>query len=152
VSSAITGYVTGSTTQYDSSSTVKSHHHAHRHSTSETAPEGQPTAANSAQFSQQMTEYLSGSQNQNPLSTDSYGSDSSDYALTSEQKKSLLTDLQSKLNSQTSTATSETESNTADQILAALKNELSGFDASKATDEQISSLFDQVAQSLASSR
>lgn len=153
MSLSINNYTSNSTyktTQSDTSSTVTAHHHLHRHSSKIAASGKQETAGDSLQLSQEMMEYLAGYQNTTPVSTETYGSDSGENALTSDQKKLILADLQARLNG-IDAADSGTKTSGTDP-LSTVKEELSGFDASSATDQQISDLFDEVAQTLQSSR
>jgi hypothetical protein len=144
------------TTSSDSSNSVTNKHHPHRHSSDSTANKEQSTSSDSVQFSLEMMEYLAGLQNQTSVSTGNYGSDSGENALTTEQKKSILANLQTKLSSLGSSPSSDlvdnAANNNADNTISTIKDELSTFNASTATDQQVSDLFGEVTQTLESSR
>ncbi|MEB3103966.1 hypothetical protein [Ferviditalea candida] len=117
-------------------------------------------STDSAQFSLEALAYLSGGQFQDSASAcGNYSDSGSESSLTSDQKKSILENLYSKLSSLSSSqsssgtdstsstsSTSNTDSST--DLISSLKEELSGFDASSATDQQVSDTFDKVMQTL----
>lgn len=147
MSISINGYGSSyNLTQSDSTNTVESHHHSHRHSSRSTASEEQGTSTDTVQFSQQSMEYLIGYQNPNPVSTGNYGPNSSEPELTTDQKKAILADMQNRLSTLSSSSSGIPVSGNATNPFSTIKDELSGFDSSNATDEQISDLFDEVTQ------
>ncbi|MDP4087187.1 MAG: hypothetical protein Q8934_21735 [Bacillota bacterium] len=85
------------------------------------------------------------------LPTGNYGPTISEPPLTTDQKKQFLENLQVKVNSADSTSSSNGQERFA-AVQSTIKNDLSGFDASTATDDQVSKLFDQVTQTMKSAR
>ncbi|WP_068503918.1 hypothetical protein [Paenibacillus kribbensis] len=138
------------TTSYDLSNTVKSNENG----LNNTAHTAHKKSNDSLELSKEFAEYAGGMQA--PLPTENYSNDynkSQDtFALTTDQQKTLLSDLQSYLTS--SSASSETDelTNSTKNPLASITDLLSGFDLSTATDEEVSNLFDKVAETIQNNR
>lgn len=109
----------------------------------------------SLQLSPEYLTYLANNQDQFSTTT-TYDANTSEDTdpLTTDEKKSILTDLQSKLSSllSSSTVSDEEDSNPLSELLSELEEKLSDFDASTATEEEIAELFDDVAQTVAEAR
>jgi hypothetical protein len=107
----------------------------------------QKKAADSLEISKEFAEYAGGVQA--PLPTENYSrtyNPSEDtFVLTTDQQKSLLSDLQSYLTSSDASAATDDNSGSTVNPLASISDLLSAQDLSAATDEDISDLFDQVA-------
>ncbi|MFK4472814.1 hypothetical protein ABH897_002538 [Paenibacillus sp. RC73] len=73
-------------------------------------------------------------------------STTSDKELTVDEKRSLLSDLQSILSSSLVSGSTSSEDDQATDLLSALKNAWGSTDESNATDEEISALFDKIAK------
>lgn len=119
----------------------------YRFSTSGSSTKSQEASSDSVQFSQLALQYWSTGQSQTADSTEELGLETGKIELTMEQKKSILANLQSKLNSLDSSSELTDES---DATLSALKEELSDFDVSSTTDEQVANLFAEVEQTIQS--
>ncbi|WP_081752223.1 hypothetical protein [Paenibacillus sp. 1-18] len=70
-------------------------------------------------------------------------STASEQELTVDEKRSLLSDLQSILNSSSVSGLTTSENDQETDILSALKNAMGNTDESNPTDEEISALFDK---------
>jgi hypothetical protein len=79
--------------------------------------------------------------------SDEAGTGSSQSVLTTDQKKALLSDIQTKLSPILLPETDEKPTSTA-SVLTQLRSELSGFDAGTASEEDVSGLFDKVIDTL----
>lgn len=114
----------------------------------------QRKAADSLELSKEFAEYAGGVQSSLPTENYSrtYNRSEDAFILTTDQQKSLLSDLQSYLSSSdASEATDEITGSTVNP-LASISDLLSGQNLSAATDEDISDLFDQVAEIIQSQR
>lgn len=108
----------------------------------------------SLQLSADYTEYTSGEQG--ITSTDTYSRPPRLEPLTTDQEKSLLSSIQQAIAeaspSTSITGISSTATEEAIDPLAELQNVLADFDASAASDEEVSELFDQVTELMESLR
>jgi len=77
-------------------------------------------------------------------SDEQQGNTADSPALTTDQQKSILTDLQTKLDSLSTSLSGPANSGSLTATVSAIKDELSHFEASQATDQEVSDLFDQV--------
>ncbi|WP_226001135.1 hypothetical protein [Paenibacillus sp. BJ-4] len=73
-------------------------------------------------------------------------STASEQELTVDEKRSLLSDLQSILSSSPVSGSTTSENDQETDLLSALKNAMGNTDESNATDEEISALFDKIAK------
>jgi hypothetical protein len=114
----------------------------------------QRKAADSLELSKEFAEYAGGVQA--PLPTENYSrtyNRSEDaFILTTDQQKSLLSDLQSYLTSSGASAATDDIAGSMVNSLVSISDLLSSQDLSAATDEDISDLFDQVAEMIQSQR
>ncbi|SEL93306.1 hypothetical protein [Paenibacillus sp. OK003] len=114
----------------------------------------QKKAADSLELSKEFAEYAGGVQASLPTENYSRTFNPSEdmFVLTTDQQKSLLSDLQSYLASSDASATTNEIGGSTASPLASISELLSGQDFSAASDEDISDLFDQVAEIMQSQR
>nr|WP_248293121.1 hypothetical protein [Paenibacillus polymyxa] len=138
------------TTSYDNSNTLKSNENGLNNAGHTTHKK----SSDSLELSTEFMEYAGGMQAPLPTENYSYGYkyDQDTVALTMDEQKALLSDLQSYLTS--SSALSETNkiNNSTNNPLATVSDLLSGVDLSTATDEEVSDLFDKVAETIQNNR
>ncbi|EHS58209.1 hypothetical protein WG8_1469 [Paenibacillus sp. Aloe-11] len=93
---------------------------------------------------------------QTPLPTENYSNvydrSQDTFTLTTDQQKTLLSDLQSYLTSSSTTSEADEFTNSTKNPLASISDLLSGVDLSTATDEEVSDLFDKVAETIQNNR
>lgn len=114
----------------------------------------QRKAADSLELSKEFAEYAGGVQASLPTENYSrtYNRSEDAFILTTDQQKSLLSDLQSYLVSSDASAATDDISGSMVNPLASISDLLSAQDLSAVTDEDISNLFDQVAEIIQSQR
>jgi hypothetical protein len=100
-------------------------------------------------------EYMGGMQA--PLPTENYSNDykyddQDTIALTTDQQKMLLSDLQSYLMSSSASSDTDELTNSTKNPLASVNDLLAGVDLSTATDEEVSELFDKIAETIQNNR
>lgn len=139
------------TTSYDQSNTVKSNenglntagHTTHKKSN------------DSLELSKEFMEYTGGMQV--PLPTENYSNDykyddQDTITLTTDQQKTLLSDLQSYLMSSSASSDTDDHTNSTKNPLASVRDLLADVDISTATDEEVSDLFDKIAETIQNNR
>ncbi|PWW08603.1 hypothetical protein DFQ01_101326 [Paenibacillus cellulosilyticus] len=107
------------------------------------------------QLSPEMLRYLAGIDNENDEATDTdttYSASINSSMLTTDQKKSMLSDLQTDLGTLDSSTDSSDSPSGLEELLATIQDELADFDASNASDEEVSALFDEVMGTLDQAR
>ncbi|WP_249930730.1 hypothetical protein [Paenibacillus polymyxa] len=144
MSLSINRHLIKTSTSYDNSNTLKSNENGLNNTGHTTHKKSNDSLELSAEF----MEYAGGMQA--PLPTENYSYDykydQDTVALTTDEQKALLSDLQNYLTS--SSALSETNeiNNSTKNPLAAVSDLLSRVDLSIATDEELSALFDKIAK------
>lgn len=139
------------TTSYDQSNTVKSNenglntagHTTHKKSN------------DSLELSKEFMEYTAGMQV--PLPTENYSNDykyddQDTITLTTDQQKTLLSDLQSYLMSSSASSDTDDHTSSTKNPLASVRDLLADVDISTATDEEVSGLFDKIAETIQNNR
>ncbi|MFC5471039.1 hypothetical protein ACFPPD_20325 [Cohnella suwonensis] len=130
-------------------------HHAHRH-----AKQQQEQESDSLKISQAGLSFLASLARADATDGTSLGDSGADadsdetsgtYALTAAQKKDILTSLKSDIGTMRAAA-SAGQAPELPPELAAIQDELADYDASGATDDEISALFDEIAQTMESMR
>ncbi|ASR48481.1 hypothetical protein B4V02_18150 [Paenibacillus kribbensis] len=138
------------TTSYDHSNTVKSNENG----LNNTAHTTHRKSNDSLELSKEFAEYAGGMQT--PLPTENYSNvydrSQDTFTLTMDQQKTLLSDLQSYLTSSSTTSEADELTNSTKNPLASITDLLSGVDLSTATDEEVSDLFDKVAETIQNNR
>ncbi|WP_330706013.1 hypothetical protein [Paenibacillus polymyxa] len=150
LSLSINRHLIKTSTSYDNSNTLKSNENGLNNTGHTTHKKSNDSLELSAEF----MEYAGGMQA--PLPTENYSYDykydQDTVALTTDEQKALLSDLQNYLTS--SSALSETNeiNNSTKNPLAAVSDLLSRVDLSTATGEEVSNLFDKIAESIQNNR
>lgn len=150
MSLSINRHLIKTSTSYDNSNTLKSNENGLNNTGHTTHKKSNDSLELSAEF----MEYAGGMQA--PLPTENYSYDykydQDTVALTTDEQKALLSDLQNYLTS--SSALSETNeiNNSTKNPLAAVSDLLSRVDLSTVTDEEVSNLFDKIAESIQNNR
>ncbi|MGG4221295.1 hypothetical protein ABEW32_24110 [Paenibacillus jamilae] len=138
------------TTSYDNSKTVKSNENGLNNAGRTTHKKSNDSIELSAEF----MEYAGGMQS--PLPTENYSYDykydQNTVALTTDEQKSLLSDLQSYLASPSALSETDDINNSTKNPLATVNDLLSEVDLATATDEEVSDLFDKVAETIQNNR
>jgi hypothetical protein len=139
------------TTSYDASNTVKSNENG----LNNTGHTTHKKSNDSLELSTEFMAYAGGVQGSLPTEnySNEYTYDQDTLALTTDQQRSLLTDLQSYLTSSSSLSkTDELTNSSTKNPLASVSDLLSSLDLSTATDEEVSDVFDKVAETIRSNR
>lgn len=139
------------TTSYDQSNTVKSNENG----LNTTGHTTHKKSNDSLELSKEFMEYMGGMQA--PLPTENYSNDykyddQDTIALTTDQQKTLLSDLQSYLMSSSASSDTDELTNSTKNPLASVSGLLAGVDLSTATDEEVSELFDKIAETIQNNR
>ncbi|RRJ66258.1 hypothetical protein EHV15_27575 [Paenibacillus oralis] len=113
------------------------------------------STGDSLELSPEYLAYLTNLQNQAAAdSTYSAATGQNTDPLTTDEKKSILAELQSKLSSYSfgSAASGEEAADPLGELLSTLQEKLSEFDAESASEEEIDALFDDIAETVAELR
>lgn len=106
------------------------------------------------QLSPDMLRYLAGLDSEDATDTDTtYSASINSSMLTADQKKSMLSDLQTDLSSLNVSSTERSDSPPGlEELLSSIQDKLADFDVSNASDDEISALFDEVMGTIDQSR
>ncbi|MGY5609646.1 hypothetical protein ACXHJ2_16095 [Paenibacillus sp. ALE3] len=150
LSLSINRHLIKTSTSYDNSNTLKSNENGLNNTGHTTHKKSNDSLELSAEF----MEYAGGMQA--PLPTENYSYDykydQDTVALTTDEQKALLSDLQNYLTSSSALSEMNEINNSTKNPLAAVSDLLSGVDLSTATDEEVSNLFDKIAESIQNNR
>ncbi|MDP1509605.1 hypothetical protein L8C07_13355 [Paenibacillus sp. CMAA1739] len=138
------------TTSYDNSNTVKSNENGLNNAGHTTHKKSN----DSLELSTEFMEYAGGMQAPLPTGNCSYEYkyDQDTVALTVDEQKSLLSDLQSSLTSSSALTETDDINNSMKNPLATVSDLLTKVDLATATDEEVSDLFDKVAETIQNNR
>jgi hypothetical protein len=146
------------TTHSSSSNKVNSESQQQRTASGSAEANEHKKPADSLQFSNELMDYLAGYTNSNASPTSNYGPDSGtgDNKITTEQMNAILLDLQTQLNSSSfdsnSSGTNQGQPQGLAEVLSSIKEELSTYDATTATEQETGDKFNKVIASLESAR